>query len=69
MAQAQPKIRLFVDAALAPGAEVALAREQAHYLFNVMRRGPGDTLLVFNGADGEWLAEIAEAGKRAGRLS
>jgi 16S rRNA (uracil1498-N3)-methyltransferase len=69
MAQSQPKIRLFVEAALGPGGEVALGREQAHYLFSVMRRGEGDRLLVFNGRDGEWLAEVAESGRRAGRLA
>jgi 16S rRNA (uracil1498-N3)-methyltransferase len=33
-----------------------------------MRRGPGDAILVFNGRDGEWRAEVAQAGKRAGTL-
>ncbi|HUF55815.1 MAG TPA: 16S rRNA (uracil(1498)-N(3))-methyltransferase [Thermohalobaculum sp.] len=69
MAQVQPKIRLFVEAALGPGTAVLLAREQAHYLFNVMRRSPGDPLLVFNGRDGEWLAEVAESGRSGGRLT
>ena len=62
------KIRLFVEADLAPGAEVALDRDQAHYLFAVMRRGAGDGLRLFNGRDGEWRAEIVESGKRGGRL-
>ena len=53
---------------MAPGASVALSRDQAHYLGAVMRRGAGDTLLVFNGADGEWLAEIAALNKRQGVL-
>ncbi len=64
----QPKIRLHVDADLGAGAEVALGRDQAHYLFGVMRQGPGDRVALFNGRDGEWAAEVAEAGKRAGRL-
>ena len=34
-----------------------------------MRLGVGDGVLVFNGRDGEWLAEVAEAGKRAGLLA
>jgi 16S rRNA (uracil1498-N3)-methyltransferase len=29
-----------------------------------MRLKPGDRLLVFDGASGEWLAEVAEAGKK-----
>jgi 16S rRNA (uracil1498-N3)-methyltransferase len=51
--------RLFVDAALAPGETVALERDQSNYLGNVLRLGAGDTILVFNGRDGEWQASIA----------
>ena len=50
------KIRLFIDHPLAQGQGVALTPDQAHYLGSVMRQGPGDALLVFNGRDGEWLA-------------
>ncbi|SET66817.1 16S rRNA (uracil(1498)-N(3))-methyltransferase [Oceanicella actignis] len=62
------KIRLFVEAPLQAGAEVPLSQPQAHYLFSVMRREAGDAALVFNGRDGEWLAEIVRAGRRAGAL-
>ncbi|QDL94183.1 16S rRNA (uracil(1498)-N(3))-methyltransferase (plasmid) [Paroceanicella profunda] len=62
------KIRLFVEAPLAAGAPVPLTREQAHYLFSVMRLGPGGRVALFNGRDGEWQAEVLEAGKRAGLL-
>lgn len=62
------KIRLFVDAALGEGAQVALDRGQVQYLFSVMRLGLGDPVLVFNGCDGEWLAEVAEVGRKAGAL-
>jgi 16S rRNA (uracil1498-N3)-methyltransferase len=51
--------RLFVDAALAPGESVALERGQSNYLGNVLRLSGGDTVLVFNGRDGEWQASIA----------
>lgn len=68
MPQMGEKIRLFVDAGLGAEAEIALSRDQAHYLSAVMRRGLGDRLAVFNGRDGEWRAEIAEIGKRAARL-
>jgi 16S rRNA (uracil1498-N3)-methyltransferase len=47
--------RLFVDAALAAGETVALERSQSNYLGNVLRLSEGDTILVFNGCDGEWL--------------
>ena len=46
-----------------------LSRDEAHYLFSVMRLGPGAELRVFNGRDGEWAAEVAEAGKRGGLLT
>jgi 16S rRNA (uracil1498-N3)-methyltransferase len=68
MAQAETKIRLYVGADLAPGQEVALGREQAHYLFGVMRRGPGDAVRIFNGREGEWLAEVVAADRRGGLL-
>ncbi|MBR0829057.1 16S rRNA (uracil(1498)-N(3))-methyltransferase [Bradyrhizobium manausense] len=50
--------RLFVDAALAPEARVALDRDQSNYLGNVLRLGAGDPILAFNGRDGEWQAAI-----------
>jgi 16S rRNA (uracil1498-N3)-methyltransferase len=52
------KPRLFVDAALEGGATVTLARDQSNYLGNVLRLKAADTILVFNGRDGEWLASI-----------
>jgi 16S rRNA (uracil1498-N3)-methyltransferase len=51
-------IRLFVDADLAPGAEIFATAGQAHYLGTVMRRGAGEILSLFNGRDGEWAARI-----------
>ncbi len=52
------KPRLFVDAALATGETIALERSQSNYLGNVLRLSEGDTILVFNGRDGEWQASI-----------
>jgi 16S rRNA (uracil1498-N3)-methyltransferase len=51
--------RLFVDAPLKAGQTVALERNQSNYLGNVLRLAAGDTILVFNGRDGEWQAQIA----------
>jgi 16S rRNA (uracil1498-N3)-methyltransferase len=51
--------RLFVDAPLAAGRTVTLDRDQSNYLGNVLRLAAGDTILVFNGRDGEWQAAIA----------
>jgi 16S rRNA (uracil1498-N3)-methyltransferase len=59
--------RLFVDAPLNEGLSVALERDQSNYLGNVLRLAAGDAVLVFNGRDGEWQAEIA-ARKRADSL-
>jgi len=53
------KPRLFVDATLAQGQTVALERNQSNYLGNVLRLAAGETILVFNGRDGEWEASIA----------
>jgi 16S rRNA (uracil1498-N3)-methyltransferase len=56
--------RLYVDQPLAIGRPVALDQAQTHYLADVLRRKPGDRLLVFNGRDGEWEAELDLSGKR-----
>lgn len=56
--------RLFVDAPLAAGAEVGLDRSQTNYLRNVMRLAHGDAVLVFNGRDGEWQANLSSVQKR-----
>ncbi len=62
MAKSTP--RLFVDLPLQPRAEITLAAEQAHYLGGVLRLVAGDAVTVFNGADGEFLAHVAEAAKK-----
>jgi 16S rRNA (uracil1498-N3)-methyltransferase len=56
--------RLFVRVPLSEGAHVELHAPQTNYLGNVLRLGVGDDLLVFDGQSGEWLARIAEAGKK-----
>jgi 16S rRNA (uracil1498-N3)-methyltransferase len=52
------KTRLFVDTPLENGAAVPLGRDQSNYLGNVLRLKAGDSILVFNGRDGEWMASI-----------
>ena len=61
--------RLFVTTALGEGARVELDAGQANYLGNVLRMKTGAELLLFDGASGEWLARIAEAGKKRMTLS
>jgi 16S rRNA (uracil1498-N3)-methyltransferase len=62
------KVRLYVDQPLGKGQTVSLTKEQAHYLFGVMRLAAGAVMSLFNGYDGEWDAEVAEAGKKGGSL-
>ena len=57
--------RVYLDAPLAAGLAVSFDRGQANYLLNVLRLKPGDALLLFNGRDGEWQAQLAGTGKRA----
>jgi 16S rRNA (uracil1498-N3)-methyltransferase len=56
--------RLYVDTPLYEAANVALEAAQANHLVNVLRLGSGDSVLVFNGRDGEWRATLAGTGKR-----
>lgn len=56
--------RLFVRDALGEGVAISLDAGQANYLGNVMRLGVGGEALLFDGANGEWLARVAEAGKK-----
>jgi 16S rRNA (uracil1498-N3)-methyltransferase len=56
--------RLHHDGPLAEGAQTALLAEQAHYLRNVLRREAGAALKLFNAADGEFAARLADIGKK-----
>jgi 16S rRNA (uracil1498-N3)-methyltransferase len=61
--------RLFVEAGLGAGVAVDVTDAQANYLLNVLRLKAGAHLLVFNGRDGEWQAEITGVRKRACTLT
>lgn len=61
--------RVYVEADLATGRTVACTREQTNYLRNVLRLGAGDAVLVFNGRDGEWQAQLGLDGRRDASLS
>ncbi len=56
--------RLYVEQALGQGASLTLDGQQANYLSAVMRLGPGAQVKLFDDRTGEWLAQIAEAGKK-----
>ena len=63
-----PKIRLYVRDQLCDAQIISLERNQANYLFAVMRQKVSDHILIFNNSDGEWLAEIISGSKRVVRL-
>lgn len=42
-----------------------LDQDKAHYLKNVLRKSSGNSVKIFNGKDGEWLAEIHEFTKKS----
>ena len=56
--------RLFVRQLLSTDVRVELDSGPANYLGNVLRLKAGDHVLLFDGASGEWLATIAEVGKK-----
>lgn len=68
MAKQTPSIRLYVEEPLREGVEIACNRSQANYLRNVMRLGDGSDILVFDGCNGEWRAQLRLEGKRDCRL-
>lgn len=57
-------IRLFIDHALGAGSEILADEGRSHYLAHVMRARPGARVLLFNGRDGEFAAEIAAITRR-----
>jgi len=57
-------VRLFVQGPLQAEVAVAPTLDQSRYLTQVMRLKLGDSLLVFNGVDGEWRCVIAEILKK-----
>jgi 16S rRNA (uracil1498-N3)-methyltransferase len=64
LTEAGGKTRLYVTDDLGEGVAVTLDEGQTHYLLHVMRARSGNLVSLFNGRDGEWLAEITDAAKR-----
>lgn len=56
--------RLYSEKSLAIQEAMSLPPAQAHYLKNVMRRGAGDEIRLFDGCNGEFLARIEALGKK-----
>lgn len=51
--------RLYVSDDLVAGHAFEATKEHLHYLVNVLRMAEGDAVLLFNGRDGEWQAELS----------
>lgn len=58
------KIRLFVEDNLQAGMDMVLKEEQSRYLASVMRLEKGDEVLLFDGKNGEFSAQITDIGKK-----
>jgi 16S rRNA (uracil1498-N3)-methyltransferase len=56
--------RIFVPHSLSQGIAIAADPARSHYLVNVLRLGVSAQLLLFNGRDGEWLAQITAIPKK-----
>ncbi len=57
------KIRLYFSKELKANLISNLSHEQSHYIKNVMRLKPGDTISLFNSMNGEWNAKIINHNK------
>ena len=57
------KIRLYFSKELKANLLSNLSAEQSHYIKNVMRLKPGDTISLFNSMNGEWSAKIVNHNK------
>jgi len=60
--------RLFVETDLADGQSVKMDKPQTNYLLNVMRKKEGDQLVLFNGRDGAFLAQISDAYRKGATI-
>lgn len=59
--------RLYLDQPLLDNGIITFSQKSAHYFRTVLRRQDGDCFRVFNGQDGEFLAEIKALGKKSGQ--
>lgn len=61
--------RFYLSDDLQEGAEITCDHTQVKYLTNVLRLETGDQILIFNGRDGEWRAEISRVKRNECRLT
>jgi len=60
--------RLFVEKSLSVGQEIVLAKEESHYLLNVLRKKTDSSVTLFNGQGGEYNANLVEITKKTAIL-
>lgn len=64
------KIRIFIKTdKLSVGDIIDIPEKQSHYLANVMKQKTGDSILCFNGKDGEFDCEIIAINKKNCQIS
>jgi 16S rRNA (uracil1498-N3)-methyltransferase len=61
--------RVHTDQALEPGCDLVVGEGRAHYLARVLRVRAGQSLVLFNGDGHDYVAEVADAGKKEIRLA
>ncbi len=61
--------RLYLGCDLREGASAALSHDEANYLINVLRLGPGARVLTYNGRDGEFAASIGAVARKNATLA
>ena len=64
MPKSKPIQRLYIEDDLTAQSDHILAAAQAHYVRAVLRAQAQDTLLLFNGRDGEWQASVSQIDKK-----
>jgi len=69
MLNTNAKIRLYVENDLKAGTDLLIEGNGGHYLVNVMRVKMGACVILFNGREGDWLAEVVKVGKGKARLA
>ncbi|AFB20771.1 16S rRNA (uracil(1498)-N(3))-methyltransferase [Rickettsia canadensis] len=55
--------RIYINSHLAENSKLELANDHIHYIKRVLRLKVNDGLRIFNGTDGEFLAQITDIGK------
>ncbi len=62
-------IRIFIETPLSLNTQIDVNEKTHHYLVHVMRCQEGDSILCFNGKDGEWMAKLHLKSKKQATIS